>query len=225
MNVPKDCINAFASGMSDPSFLIGALCMDTDTDQPTILSNEVDFSFKVNALGTMLAREGRHPGVLLVDRYQKSVDIMGHTREFSEDTEVVAFFDAVVEENVRGAVYIPFETDQGDQCVVVMASRREYLNRESVHNISNIAKRHFAGLYIPKLDLTRPALLTERERECLICAACGQTEKETARKLCISESTVRTHLAGARAKLNAKNKSHAVAMAFSLHELTLSDLC
>lgn len=52
--------------------------------------------------------------------------------------------------------------------------------------------------------------LSRRESECLLAAANGMTEKETARLLGISPNTVSVHIANCRVKLNARNKLAAV---------------
>ena len=64
-------------------------------------------------------------------------------------------------------------------------------------------------------DDARPASLTPREREILSLVALGITGEEIAECLVISAETVRTHLRNARAKLGAKTKAHAVALALS----------
>lgn len=56
-------------------------------------------------------------------------------------------------------------------------------------------------------------LLTPRERECLLWAACGKTAWETSRILKITERTVKFHLANASRRLDTSNTTHAVARA------------
>jgi DNA-binding CsgD family transcriptional regulator len=66
------------------------------------------------------------------------------------------------------------------------------------------------------LDRGNPAarnLLTPRERECLLWAACGKTAWETSRILKIAERTVKFHLANASRRLDTSNTTHAVARA------------
>lgn len=67
----------------------------------------------------------------------------------------------------------------------------------------------------PEAAAMRPAL-SERERDCLRWAAHGKTSWEIARILCISESAVKKHLAGAAEKLKALTRTHAVAIALML---------
>lgn len=70
---------------------------------------------------------------------------------------------------------------------------------------------HFLKLHTPP----RPGLptLTMREAECLLWAGEGKTDWETSVILGISRSTVIKHIASARDKLGAVNKTHAVALA------------
>ncbi|HVM97940.1 MAG TPA: response regulator transcription factor, partial [Candidatus Acidoferrales bacterium] len=58
----------------------------------------------------------------------------------------------------------------------------------------------------PAAGPTAAAGLTRREREILACVAEGASNLEIARKLCISEQTVKTHLSRVFAKLNVKNR-------------------
>ncbi len=57
----------------------------------------------------------------------------------------------------------------------------------------------------------RGVRLTPRELEALLWAARGKSVWETAQVLGLSERTVKFHLQRACAKLNAQNKTHAVA--------------
>jgi DNA-binding CsgD family transcriptional regulator len=56
--------------------------------------------------------------------------------------------------------------------------------------------------------------LTPREREVLALIACGYSTSEIARVLWITEDTVRTHVKRLLARLPARTRAHAVAIAF-----------
>lgn len=60
------------------------------------------------------------------------------------------------------------------------------------------------------------APLTKREAEVLLWTAEGKTAWEAGRILGVTEGTTRIHLSRALEKLNASNKTHAVARAFSV---------
>jgi|GEM_PF-1718044 DNA-binding NarL/FixJ family response regulator len=79
--------------------------------------------------------------------------------------------------------------------------------------------RTIAGqLADPHHDDTTPVarLLSQRERQILNCVARGETSKEIARQLYLSESSVRTYWYRVLGKLNALNKAEAVARAARL---------
>jgi len=70
---------------------------------------------------------------------------------------------------------------------------------------SGAAPRRFA----PRLTRS----LTEREREVLELLADGLTTSEVAKTLSLSEHTVRSRVKAALAKLGARNREHAIAIA------------
>lgn len=65
----------------------------------------------------------------------------------------------------------------------------------------------------PQIDKTASARLSMREREVLTYAAAGATNTTIAYMLAIKVTSVRSHIENARVKLNAKNKTQAVAEA------------
>lgn len=69
--------------------------------------------------------------------------------------------------------------------------------------------RHKSTIF--RVDEIRQPVLTDRERDVLSWAGRGKTASETADILQISELTVDTYVRSALAKLNATNKTHAVA--------------
>lgn len=215
----------FPNQIGDPSFLIGAVFMGLETGKPTILCNDLEFSAKINSLGSMLARNNRNPGIITAHRFSYPIDLLGHRNDFSEDADAVAFIDALIEDELKGVAYIPLKTDADKECVVVLVSMREILTHESVCNLSRLVRGHLSAVTFVDDGLGgHGALLTVRERQCLVLTAHGQTDKDAGELLGISANTVRTHLANVRTKLNAKNKTHAVAKAISMNELTLDDL-
>jgi DNA-binding NarL/FixJ family response regulator len=68
-----------------------------------------------------------------------------------------------------------------------------------------------------------PAPLSAREREVLELIAQGSTNREAAKRLYISETTVKTHLLHVYAKLGVNDRAAAVAAAFSRGYLTPRD--
>ena len=64
----------------------------------------------------------------------------------------------------------------------------------------------------PRPRLT--ATLTERERDVLVLLADGLTTGQVATTLLVSEHTVRSRVRSTLAKLGARNREHAIAIAF-----------
>ena len=62
----------------------------------------------------------------------------------------------------------------------------------------------------------RDRLLTKREREVLTGLLAGQSNRDIANHLSLSEVTIKHHLKGLRSKLGAKNRTHAVCRAIEL---------
>ena len=71
----------------------------------------------------------------------------------------------------------------------------------------------------PDLEGTPPHTLSERERLIVTEFARGYSTEEVAERLCVSPHTVRTHIKNAQRKLDARTRSHAVAIAVSLGEV------
>jgi LuxR family transcriptional regulator, quorum-sensing system regulator BjaR1 len=83
--------------------------------------------------------------------------------------------------------------------------------------IDIIAEKQRAGVSIIRPQQNNPSVtLTDRERDMLAWAARGKTVADTADILKISDETVETHIRNAMRKLDATNKTHAVAKAIYL---------
>jgi DNA-binding CsgD family transcriptional regulator len=96
-----------------------------------------------------------------------------------------------------------------------LAARRHPLHLIALHfferNVILRGLQESAG----KESETGASLLTERERQTLACAARGMTGEDIAQSMNISTLTAQTHLKNATRKLNAANRTHAVARAIS----------
>ena len=67
--------------------------------------------------------------------------------------------------------------------------------------------------------------LSQRECEVIRLCAWGASTADIATDLCITERTVEFHLDNVRAKLHARNSTHAVALAIKHGYISLSDVC
>lgn len=67
----------------------------------------------------------------------------------------------------------------------------------------------------------QPALLTKRERDVLALLAHGLNADEAASELGVARNTIQNHLRSARAKLGARTRSHAIALAIGRGQIPL----
>jgi LuxR family transcriptional regulator, quorum-sensing system regulator BjaR1 len=108
-----------------------------------------------------------------------------------------------------------------------LSSGKNKYDPQAEHAVSILAMYFFhAGLKLlevqaPTENVTR---LAKRERECLEYAALGKTSWEMSKILGISERTAITHLENARRRLNAVNRTHAVAKALVQNRLSVPGL-
>ena len=77
-----------------------------------------------------------------------------------------------------------------------------------------VAQKLIGRLRAPAPQPAPPETLTDRELEVLRLVAAGTTNKEAARRLFISEATVKTHLLHLYAKLGVRDRAAAVAAAY-----------
>jgi LuxR family quorum sensing-dependent transcriptional regulator len=113
----------------------------------------------------------------------------------------------------QAAEFISLAVDGSGPKAVVTLKR----NAGILHAMSAAFYRRTASLGIgPTLGKPdRKAKLSPREREVLQWIAAGKTDWEVGRILKVSERVVKFHAAGARRKLRAANRTHAVAIAVS----------
>jgi two-component system response regulator DegU len=101
--------------------------------------------------------------------------------------------------------------------VIRRASCGEYPINESVTANPAVADRvikqfqEIASMGLIKENVAAP--LTNRELQILSCIANGSTNKQAARKLGISEQTIKNHVSAILRKVNANDRAHAVALA------------
>jgi LuxR family quorum sensing-dependent transcriptional regulator len=110
---------------------------------------------------------------------------------------------------------IPLHYDEGG-AVISMATEQlniDPVTKSALQLIGVYAHNRIRSLGRPKSER---ALLTAREREVLRWAADGKTSWEVSVILRISERTVKFHLIQASRKLNAVNRTSAVAKALAL---------
>lgn len=129
---------------------------------------------------------------------------------------------------LRSGASFPVHGSNGEAAIFSLVSDQHNTNARS-HVLEHLAIGQLLSGYVHEavrrviVDAEGPipkVQLTERERECLTCAAEGKTAWEAAQILTISERTVIFHLQNAAQKLQVTNRPQAVARAVSQQLIT-----
>ena len=159
------------------------------------------------------------PDIVLLDVDMPDLDAESVTkliRQHIPDTKVLLL--ARYDEDIRivtalraGACgYVLKDTDQADFLRIIRATARgeriqsPLISAGFVHNLPGAAKPPHEN------HTTSLPSLTEREREILVCAAAGRSNKEIAEQLCVSIDTVKTHLHHIYQKLSVDGRVEAI---------------
>ncbi|HKN99733.1 MAG TPA: response regulator transcription factor [Pseudonocardiaceae bacterium] len=166
----------------------------------------------------------RRPDVLLVDLRMPRCDGVEATRrvraEHSE-TEVVVLTTYADDESVLGALQAGargFLTKDADAEAIARALRAAAAGQSTVDGDVQRRLIEAASRGRPAGQARRPAELvdglTAREIEVLRLIAAGLSNTEIARRLVVSEATVKTHVNHVFAKANLRDRAQAVAYAY-----------
>jgi DNA-binding CsgD family transcriptional regulator len=97
--------------------------------------------------------------------------------------------------------------------------------------IASLVRRNMVEKTLPEQDepvirpgSRHPGILTNRERDVLILASYGLTNREMADRLCMTTSAVRTFLNRAFTKLGVQKKADAVELALKQREIDVSEI-
>lgn len=115
----------------------------------------------------------------------------------------------------RSIIVVPVSTaENGTYCFMFVGQRlsNSYTQVAALNTLAHVTIEHLLSASAPSEPLTEN-VLTHRETECLRLLVTGKDDAEIAAEIGIAERTVRFHLDRARAKIGARNRVHAVAMA------------
>jgi two-component system, NarL family, response regulator LiaR len=169
-----------------------------------------------------LARQ-LQPDVVLMDLLMPVMDGIAATeaiRRELPDTEVIALTSVLEDEKVVGAVragaigYLLKDAEPGELCRAVKAAAAG-----EVQLSPKAAARLLREVRVPE----SPEALTERETEVLRLLARGQSNKEIARQLAISDKTAKTHVGNILAKLGLPGRTQAALYAVRIGLVSADD--
>lgn len=160
--------------------------------KPDIVLLDVDMlDLDVESITKLIHQHRPDTRVLLLARYD-------------EDSRIVTALRA-------GAFgYVLKDTDQTDFLRIIRATARgerilsPLISANFVHNLPGAVRPPHEN------HTTLLPSLTEREREILVCATAGRSNKEIAEQLCVSIDTVKTHLHHIYQKLSVDGRVEAI---------------
>lgn len=157
--------------------------------------------------------EALHPEVILMDLVMGEMDGIEATRQIKQrhpDIAIVALTSFVDESMVTEAIQagaIGYLLKDARPAEVVETIRAAHQGEVRLH--PEALKRLTRAMTAPQTHEPELELLTQREREVLTLVAQGQSNKEIARSLVISETTVKHHLSSILSKLGLTSRTQA----------------
>lgn len=162
------------------------------------------------------------PDVILMDLVmpdQDGINAIHQIKQHNPEARILVLTSFTEDEKVMAAIrarvsgYLLKESDPG---TLIRAIREVYEGKEVFHPFIARKIMEQYSPYIAEKPHTPPsatAILTQREKEVLALAALGLSNKEIARKLVISNTTVRSHINNILDKLNLANRTQAILLA------------
>lgn len=136
--------------------------------------------------------------------------------EFSDDETAQLIHKERLANGVTDGILVPIHTNKGHAGLVSIATKAA-LTEEALHTLTLVSLVvHNVLSAMQQSDASALAAFTAREIECLRWAAAGKTDEEIAKILGLSVKTVYYHIDGAKRRINASSRTHAVASAIRI---------
>jgi DNA-binding CsgD family transcriptional regulator len=165
-------------------------------------------------------RLGRHPALAMARWRPTPFDLLTAEDRPVDDPGFMRAASAVRAAGVQRVFIFPLRDSAGNHYAAVGARKALPVTMVEARLIHSYCLDAVASLERGAFAACRDGrLLTARESDCLAAAGAGKSEKDTARELGISPSTVHAHIESCKRKLQAKNKVEAVVRAIRLGEI------
>lgn len=163
--------------------------------------------------------ERTHPDVILLDvnmPHMDGIELIHALRRAKNEVRILMLTISQEDEDLLGAIragangYLLKNTEPEElrRALLSVVQGQGALSPEVIAPVLDAVSHSFVQ--------PPPALLSEREREVLVCLAEGLTTQQIAARLFISENTVKTHIRHILDKLEASNRTEAVGKASQL---------
>ena len=185
---------------------------------------DVTLDADVEAACDRLIELNKHPGLLLGKSRFTPFDLSDAVEILGADPDLEDFLETIGKTDYCSAFYLPFRDLSGALFISGVVSRERVLSAMELRLVYSYCLEVLERLQSAAPANANVAVLTTRERECLVAAAKGLTEKQSAQLLSISPFTVRTHLESCKRKLGARNKLSAIIKGLKLGEIMPADI-
>ena len=153
--------------------------------------------------------------------------VWDYDTEYGRDPQIDAFLDESLAQGVGSGVMFGMHGPRNARVIIALSNPNPRIDAAQRKTVSqNLGEIVLFGIYFHEIFMkgvvdqgiappSQGSPLSARERECLTLAARGQTTKDIALKLGITERTIQFHFDGIRSKLGAANRQEAIARAIA----------
>lgn len=221
----RQVAKAVASVFHSASLAHGGVLFECDGRVQKIGSERLNVPEPVHEACDRLIERGIHPALDAAKMRQTPFDLFELGAAYESDSHFRAFIDEARAHRISGIYAFPLRDFRGNLYVASGLRQHRLMTELEVRLVHSYCLDALDSLENRASEgASRRQLLTPREKECLVAAGRGQTEKDTARILEISPSTVHAHLESCKRKLSARNKTESIIRAIRLGVVRPEDL-
>ena len=204
--------------------LLGGILFERDGRVARVGAGDFKWPGPLRELGDRLVFRGRHPALDASKSRRTPFDVLALDDAYQKDAPFRDFVDEARSHDIKSIYAFPFYGLSGRLLVASGVRFGRAMLELELRLTHSFCLDALDGIDETEGSGPPEKLLTPRERQCLIAAGRGDTEKDTARRLGISPNTVHAHLESGKQKLGVKSKIKAVICANRRGEFGVEDL-